>query len=118
LVVDDNAVNRKLMFQVLVRAGYSDIATACDGLNAVDVVSTRHFDFILMDHQMPKMDGMTACKTIRKLSQEQRRKQPVIIGKLFVENFRLCGRKVLIVAFLALTAHTMHGDKEECLTAG
>lgn len=98
LLADDNDVNRLLLTRVLKRVGYTNIQTASDGLQAVNLASQTHFDLIFMDIQMPNMDGITASQTVRKLYQGQtRNNQPVIV---------------------ALTAHTMQGDKEQCLSAG
>jgi len=64
LLVDDGPSNRKLMRVVLVRAGY-EVETAENGREAVDRVAEQAFDLILMDMQMPVMDGWTATRTLR-----------------------------------------------------
>jgi CheY-like chemotaxis protein len=92
LVVDDNEVNQKLADRILTKLGYApDIAS--DGQEAIEVFhSTRH-DIILMDVQMPGMDGLEATRIIRL----QNGSHPVII---------------------AMTANAMESDREECINAG
>jgi signal transduction histidine kinase/ligand-binding sensor domain-containing protein/DNA-binding response OmpR family regulator len=92
LVAEDNLINQKLILHILNRLGYTpDMAN--NGLEAIQAVKLNNYDIILMDVQMPEMDGLEATEVIR----EQDIKQPVII---------------------ALTANTMQGDQEECLKAG
>lgn len=91
LVVDDGETNRKLIRLVLTRAG-ADVCLAENGLEAVTASREQEFDLILMDMQMPLMDGYTAAARMR-------------------ENG--CDRPIV-----ALTAHAMRGDSERCLEAG
>ncbi len=92
LVVEDNAVNMMVMKGVLAKLGYKNIEKAQDGLEAVEKASQASFDLILMDCQMPKLDGYAATRRLREL-----------------------GVKVPIIA---MTAHAMSGDREKCLEAG
>ena len=93
LVVEDNPVNRKLAVLMLERMGYiADVAA--NGLEAVKAVARECYDVVLMDGQMPELDGFEATRQIRELQIEC---QPRIV---------------------ALTAHAMHGDRERCLEAG
>ena len=92
LVAEDNLINQKLILHILNRLGYTP-DMAGNGLEALEAVQKYCYDIILMDVQMPEMDGLEATEIIRK----QNIKQPVII---------------------ALTANTMQGDQEECLRAG
>jgi signal transduction histidine kinase/CheY-like chemotaxis protein/ligand-binding sensor domain-containing protein len=92
LVAEDNLINQKVIQHILHKLGY-DPQIVHNGLEAVKTVSQQTFDVILMDMQMPEMDGLEATQTIRSRYDEQ----PVII---------------------ALTANTMQGDEEECLKAG
>jgi signal transduction histidine kinase/ActR/RegA family two-component response regulator len=94
LVVEDNQVNQKVVTAVLRKRGYS-IELANDGREALSKLETsREFDLILMDVQMPVLDGLEATRLIR---QDQRWKTLPIV---------------------AMTAHAMSGDKERCLEAG
>jgi signal transduction histidine kinase/ActR/RegA family two-component response regulator len=95
LVVEDDAISRTLVSTVLMRNGHS-VVTAANGVEALDQVEQRPFDVILMDIQMPQMDGIEATDRIRQ--RESR-----------------TGGRVFIVA---LTAHAMKGDRERCLESG
>ncbi len=95
LVADDNAVNRKLATIVLQRAGH-EVSCANDGRAAVALTSTSTFDVVLMDVQMPEMNGCEATRIIRAHEREHGGHLPII----------------------ALTAQAMKGHAEECLDAG
>jgi len=95
LLVEDNEVNRKLALKLLQKRGHS-IGIAENGLQALEVLQKEHFDLILMDMQMPEMSGFEAAAAIR-------------------ENEQSTGEHIPIVA---MTAHAMKGDREECLAAG
>ncbi len=91
LLVEDGSTNRKLISLVLRRAG-AQVTTAENGEIAVNIASKESFDVILMDMQMPVMDGYTATRKLRKLG--------------------------VSLPILALTAHAMAGDEQKCLRAG
>jgi CheY-like chemotaxis protein len=95
LVVEDNATNQQLLRRILEKRGHSPVV-AGDGREALAVLSRQDFDLVLMDVQMPDMDGLQATAAIR-------------------ERERTTGRRQKIVA---LTAHAMKGDQERCLAAG
>lgn len=94
LLVEDNLVNQKLATMILTKAGYQ-VKVASNGKIAVDMFSSDpgKFDTILMDVQMPEMDGYEATRQIRKLG--------------FTD-----------IPILAMTANAMKGDRELCLDAG
>ena len=97
LLVEDNVTNQKLTVQVLKKLNINcDIAQ--NGLEALDAYRSKHYDLILMDCQMPEMDGYEATKKIRQLenNSEEKRHIPII----------------------AITANAMAGDAEKCLKAG
>jgi len=95
LLAEDNPVNRKLALKVLEKMGYTtDVAV--NGKEAVDAFGREKFDVILMDVQMPEMDGFEATAAIRKMEQADGGHIPII----------------------AMTANAMKGDREECLDAG
>ncbi len=94
LVAEDNAVNQKVALRFLERMGYNADAVG-NGLEAVNAFKNRNYDLILMDLQMPEMDGLEASRRIRRELPAER--QPKII---------------------ALTANAMQGDREICLDAG
>jgi CheY-like chemotaxis protein len=93
LLAEDNQVNQKLALRVLEQMGYrADVAS--NGLEAVESIERQAYDVILMDVQMPEMDGLDATRNIRKLAAVT---QPHII---------------------AMTANALEGDREMCLAAG
>jgi signal transduction histidine kinase/DNA-binding response OmpR family regulator len=93
LLAEDNAVNQKLALRILEQMGYrADVAS--NGIEAVESIERQIYDVILMDVQMPEMDGLDATREIRKLTNAT---QPHII---------------------AMTANALEGDREMCLAAG
>jgi len=96
LVAEDNAVNQRLVKRMLEKSGCSTVVVG-DGHEAVKAVRSQTFDIVLMDIQMPVMDGCEAATLIR-----QGEKQTGAAH----------------VPIVALTAHTMNGDRERCLAAG
>lgn len=107
LVVEDNAVNRMIVTRFLRSLGHKDVTIATNGQEAVDAVATayaagRPFSIVLMDVQMPVMDGVTATKRIRELP--------------------LPGASVAAVPvalpIIALSASALKGDVDRCLAAG
>ena len=95
LLVEDNPINQKVASRVLERAGHC-VTIAGNGVEAIDQVSGRDFDLVLMDVMMPEMDGLTATVAIREREQGTDRHLPIV----------------------ALTANAMEGDREKCLDAG
>ncbi len=95
LLAEDNAVNQKVAARMLERNGHS-VSVACDGRKALDACLAQTFDLILMDVQMPEMDGFEAIARIREREKNTGHHVPV----------------------LALTAHAMSGDRERCIRAG
>ncbi len=93
LLVEDNQINRDLAMEVLKVTG-ADIAIATNGADAVNMVEASHFDVVLMDCQMPVMDGYAATARLR--AQGGFQSLPII----------------------AMTANAMMGDREKCLSAG
>ena len=95
LLAEDGLVNRKVAVNLLEKRGHN-VTAALNGREAVDLWSEGDFDVILMDVQMPVMDGFEATAAIRR--QEE--------GK--------CGH----IPIIAITAHAMDGDRQRCLAAG
>jgi len=95
LVAEDNAVNQKLIARLLEKTGHT-VVLAQNGREALEALEKRHFDIVLMDVQMPEMDGFEATKRIRENEKVSGAHQPII----------------------ALTALAMQGDEERCLVGG
>ncbi len=95
LVVDDNPVNRRLAVRLVDKHGHSGAAVP-SGRDALEAIATEHFDLVLMDIQMPEMDGFEATTAIRQKEQQTGAHLPII----------------------AMTAHAMEGDREHCIAAG
>ncbi len=95
LLAEDHPVNQKVAVRMLEHLGHS-VVVAADGAKALDALQAGRFDVVLMDLQMPEMDGFEALKAIRGREEKTGDHAPVI----------------------ALTAHAMQGDRQRCLTAG
>jgi signal transduction histidine kinase/DNA-binding response OmpR family regulator len=95
LVAEDNEVNRSVLLRMLARLGCRATAVT-NGREAVEATGTTHYDLVLMDVQMPEMDGIEATRAIR-------------------QRESAAGGHVTI---LAVTAHAMEGDETRCLAAG
>lgn len=93
MAVDDNPANLKLI-SALLQERVAEVITCSDGISAVEQATLRAFDIILMDIQMPHMDGVTACKAIKQLPLNST--TPII----------------------AVTAHAMAGERDRLLKAG
>jgi PAS domain S-box-containing protein len=95
LLAEDNAVNRRLAIALLQKRGHHIAATE-NGQQALDALERENFDLVLMDVQMPVLDGLDAIRAIRAKEQSSGSHLPII----------------------ALTAHAMKGDRERCLASG
>jgi PAS domain S-box-containing protein len=96
LVVEDEQINQQILLAILTKLGHRSII-ASDGYLALELLKTDHFDIVLMDVQMPELDGIETTRIIRTS-----------------ENFR----HVRNIPIIALTAYAMAGDKDKCLEAG
>jgi signal transduction histidine kinase/DNA-binding NarL/FixJ family response regulator len=113
LVVDDNEVNRDLAMMLLEKE--HKVTTAGNGLEALRALCDETFDVVLMDVQMPQMDGLATTTIIRALEQGGQVMHDLPKDILHDLRGRLVSRHIPIVA---MTAHAMGGDKEMCLEAG
>jgi len=113
LVVDDNEVNREVAGMTL---AHDHAATmAANGVEALTALAAADFDLILMDVQMPLMDGLTAARIIREAERGAAPATALPGDASAALVRRLKGRRLPIVA---MTAHAMGGDREMCLQAG
>lgn len=95
LLVEDNAVNQMLASAILKKGGHK-VEVAADGVEAVDAVQSQPFDAVLMDIQMPEMDGLEATRRIRSLDNPEQ-------SNIYI---------------IAMTANALMGDREKCISAG
>jgi PAS domain S-box-containing protein len=95
LAVEDNETNMRIACRILGKAGLS-VWTATNGIEALALLSQQDFDLVLMDVQMPEMDGLEATRRLRTPSGQRNSRVPVI----------------------AMTANAMQGDRERCMEAG
>jgi signal transduction histidine kinase/CheY-like chemotaxis protein len=95
LLAEDNAINQRVAVRLLEKRGHS-VEVAGNGLEALQAVQEKPFDLVLMDIQMPIMDGVEAVSRLRELERGSGHRLPVI----------------------ALTAHAMKEDEDRCLAAG
>jgi PAS domain S-box-containing protein len=92
LLAEDNTTNQVVAFGMLRKLGYEEVAIANDGAEAVDMALSRHYDVILMDCQMPEMDGYEATQRLRRAGCDS--------------------------VIIAMTANAIKGDRERCIEAG
>ena len=95
LLVEDNVINQKVASRMLEKGGHS-VLIVNNGREALETLAAREFDAVVMDVQMPEMDGLEATAAIRAGEQGTGRRLPI----------------------LALTAYALNGDRERCLSAG
>jgi len=96
LLAEDNITNQQVALGILRNLGLSADAVA-DGREAVEAIRLLPYDLVLMDVQMPEMDGLEATRRVREMESEKNRSA---------------------IPIIAMTAHAMQGDKEMCLKAG
>jgi CheY-like chemotaxis protein len=94
-LAEDNVVNQRLAARLMEKRGHTVVGVST-GREALAALAQEPFDLVLMDVQMPDMDGLEATTAIRRWEQETSRHVPII----------------------AMTAHTMQGDEERCRAAG
>ncbi len=96
LAVDDHPVNQMFIEKILKKLGFTDVTLASTGMEALKALEEASYDLVLMDCQMPELDGYEATRIIRQREEENGKHLPVI----------------------ALTANAMVGDREKCIRAG
>ncbi len=115
LVAEDNATNREVAQMTLEQDGHR-ITLARDGVETLEKIASEKFDLVLMDMQMPKMDGITACRLIRECERGE-------VAEVDDELRPLLERLVKEIQgsytpIIALTANVMRTDRERCAQAG
>jgi PAS domain S-box-containing protein len=94
LLAEDNIVNQKVATRILLEAGYKSKAVL-NGKEAIEEIKKENYSLILMDVQMPEMDGLSATRVIREMKSSKAE-----------------------IPIIAITAHALRGDKEKCLEIG
>jgi CheY-like chemotaxis protein len=95
LLAEDSLVNQKLALGLMGKHGHQ-VTAVQSGRQALDALAKNDFDLVLMDIQMPELDGLSATREIRQLERQTGRHLPIV----------------------AMTAHALKGDREQCLAAG
>jgi signal transduction histidine kinase/ligand-binding sensor domain-containing protein/CheY-like chemotaxis protein len=95
LLAEDNTVNQRLALRILEKQGYQ-VTVVFNGREAMEALAQHPFDLVLMDIQMPELDGLQTTQKIREAEQGSTRHLPIV----------------------AMTAHAMKGDRDRCLSAG
>src|SRR5690606_8526819 len=95
LLAEDNAVNQALTRNIMEKWGHR-LTIAENGIQALAALDREEFDLVLMDVQMPELDGLETTALIRRRERDSGRHIPIV----------------------AMTAHSMKGDRERCLAAG
>ena len=111
LLVEDNPINQQVALEILQQAGVV-VDTADNGKQALSAVCKSSYDAILMDIQMPEMDGYEATRRIRNLNFENILNIPDNL------NSNALTHKLKNIPIIAMTAHAMKGDMEKCIDAG
>ena len=97
LLVEDNPTNQEVATGLLLTLGYKNVTVVGDGLEALEALAAKDYDLVLMDCQLPRLDGYEATRRIR------RPESPVRCHE---------------VPVVAMTAHALEGDRATCLAAG
>ena len=117
LLAEDNIINQKVALKVLEKLGYRADVVA-NGLEALKALEMIHYDMVLMDVQMPEMDGLEATAEIRKREELiAQKKDADFSDELSALSFQHSARSKHI-PIIAMTAHAMEGDRDMCLKVG
>ncbi len=114
LVVEDTLLNQEVIKGIIQKTNHK-LAIASEGGEALKLLAQNSFDMILMDIQMPGMDGITTCKVIRSVENGLRPEAPIDKELLQKLKTRLEGKHIPIIA---MTAHAFSEDKQRCMEAG
>ncbi len=133
LLAEDNLINQTLAIKLLETRGHR-VTLASNGKEAVAAFKNGDFDLILMDIQMPKMDGFEATREIRKIedrsqnSEDRKQEEPLRVASYELrvkdekpestEPATRNPQRATRIPIIAMTAHAMTGDREKCIDAG
>ena len=117
LVVDDHVVNQQLAEMMLQRLGHR-VDLVGNGLEAIEAIGRISYDLVLMDCQMPEMDGYEATRKIREIelrgSEELCKKNEIVMSDVLPRKLHGTSRLPIV----AMTANAMQGDREKCMESG
>ena len=113
LLAEDNVVNQKVAVRMLQKIGYR-VDVVENGQEAVEAIGRTSYDLVLMDCQMPEMDGLEATRKIRETEKVKREAKE----KISTDPLPLTPHENSRVPIIALTANALSGDRETCLEAG
>ena len=113
LLAEDDMTNQKVALNILEKFGYSADAVA-NGREALEELEIVPYDLVLMDVQMPEMDGLTATKEIRNAECKLKEEDAAELSAFSFQHSAQLKR----IPIIAMTAHAMKGDREACLEAG
>ena len=114
LLVEDNQINQTLAIKLLETRGHHVTPTS-NGVEAIQAFKKGDFDLILMDVQMPEMDGFEATRKIRKIENNDEKSE----NRSKVKQTPLTNQSSIhSIPIVAMTAHAMRGDREKCIEAG
>ena len=120
LVAEDNPINQRLVIELLKTRGHR-VVMASNGKEAIEAIKEEDFDLVLMDVQMPEMDGLEATRHIREREQRATSKAswseakiPLKAGQQATSN----EQRATSIPIIAMTANAMKGDREKCLESG
>jgi len=113
LVAEDNPINQRLVIELLKKRGYRAVL-ASNGKEAINAIEEEDFDLVLMDVQMPKMDGLEATRYIREREQRATSEASWSEAKIPLK----AGQPATRLPIVAMTAHAMKGDRKKCLESG
>jgi len=117
LVADDNETNRLVALGMLEKLGYAADAVS-NGREALHALHNRRYDLVLMDVQMPEMDGLEATQEIRR---REKNRESVFVDRESIQKTNGDTRTAIPerrIPIIAMTAHAMKGDRQRCLDAG
>ena len=113
LVAEDNPINKRVVNWILSKLGCR-ITNVSNGREAIEAFSRESFDLILLDWQMPDLDGLQATRIIREKEAAAAERKASMVGQEMNEKIRTN----LHVPIIGMTANVLKGDREQCLEAG
>ncbi|MFO7728618.1 MAG: response regulator [Desulfonatronovibrio sp.] len=129
LLVEDNLTNQMVARAVLKKLGYDNVRTAGNGLEALGMLARSSFALVLMDCQMPVLDGFETTRKIREMEKQRQNLESCRVHSANGKSGKTADEEILsgmegqtspcgAIPIVAMTAHAMKGDREKCINAG